>query len=159
MKRPLAVIFVIAVLFSFSCSESDIPVKSEWIGLRVKDSAPQELLFKTDGKGKANISWWAGGYTWPGGYFIIELIDVKKDEVLLRKTYQYGDKETGNDELPKFKWWHSEEKSRIEMKAKHVYKIKLWGQGLAQPGAGFGLWLYKIGLEEPKRQGGWQGIQ
>ncbi len=159
MRKFLIIILLLTLPLIFSCDSIDAPVKSEWVGLRVKDSTPQELLFKTDGKGKAEISWWTGGYTWPGGYFVIELIDVKKDEVLLRKTYQYGDKETGNDELPRFKWWHSEEKSRIEMKAGRVYKIKLRGQGLAQPGAGFGLWLYKIGLEEPKRQGGWQGIQ
>jgi hypothetical protein len=116
-------------------------------------------MFKTGGKGESGVSWWAGGYTWPGGYFIIELIDVKRDETLIRKAYQYGDEETGNDELPRFKWWHSEEIDRITLKANRVYRIKIRGQGLAQPGAGFGLWLYEIGEEEPTRRGGWQGIQ
>lgn len=159
MKVFVTIIMAVTILLIFSCEKIDAPVKSEWVGLRVKDNKPQELLFKTTGKGKADISWWAGGYTWPGGYFIFEVIDVKKDKVILRRVYQYGDKETGNDELPRFKWWHSEEKNRVSMRANRVYKIKLRGQGMAQPGAGCGLWLYTIGTEEPKRHGGWQGIQ
>lgn len=159
MKIVVQCFLIVTLLFILSCDIIDAPVKSEWVGLRVKDEIPKEFLFKTTGKGKADIGWWAGGYTWPGGYFIIELVDIKKDNVILRRTYHYGDQATGSDELPRFKWWHSEEQARITMRANRVYKIKLRGQGLAQPGAGFGLWLYNIGEEEPKRQGGWQGIQ
>ena len=159
MKHWTLLFLPIILLLILSCETIDAPVVSEWIGLRTKDDTPKETIFKTTGHGTANISWWAGGYTWPGGYFIAELIDVKMDKVILRRVYQYGDEATGNDELPRFKWWHSEEQDRVTMKANRVYKIKLRGQGLAQPGAGFGLWLYKIGEEEPKRQGGYQGIQ
>lgn len=159
MKRPFILFFVFTCFFVISCEKKDVPVVTEWIGLRVKDNVPVEKIFRTGGTGTADISWWAGGYTWPGGYFIIELVDVKKDKVVLNRVYQYGDEATGNDELPRFKWWHSEEKDRVELAANRVYIIKLRGQGLAQPGAGFGLWLYNIGKEEPKRQGGFQGIQ
>jgi len=159
MRRVSLYLLLISMQLFLSCEKSNVPVMSEWVGLRVKDSTPLEKEFRTDGKGKASIGWWAGGYTWPGGYFIIELVDVKSNKVILQQTYQYGDKATGNDEWPKFKWWHSEQQGRVDLKAKRIYKIKIHGQGLAQPGAGFGLWLYKIGEEEPKRQGGWQGIQ
>ncbi len=146
-------IFLIFFLFALAsrCSRQDAPVVTEWIGISSKEQASVEKLFKTAGKGVGMVTWWAGGYTWPGGLFAIELVDVKKNKTLLKKTYAYGDTTSGNDELPRFKWWHSEEKDRIILQANRVYKMKLTTINVAQPGAGWGLWLYEIGTP-PKRR-------
>lgn len=154
MRRIAFSLPILLCLIVMSCQKSRVPVVTEWIGLQTKETIPLEKEFRTAGTGVGAVSWWAGGYTWSGGYFIIELVDVKNGETVVRKLYRYGDTETGNNELPKFKWWHSEEKGRIILAANRVYKMKLRAGGLAQPGAGWGLWLYKIGEEEPRRRGG-----
>ena len=141
----------IAALMIARCGTIDAPVTTEWIDLSSKDGMQAEKLFKTAGKGVGLVSWWAGGYTWPQGAFRIELIDVKKNKPLLQKTYAYGDTTNGSDELPRFKWWHSEEKDRIILQANRVYKMTFTAVNLAQPGAGWGLWLYEIGTP-PKRR-------
>ncbi len=141
----------LAALVLVSCDRIDAPITTEWIDLSSKEGMEAEKLFKTAGKGVGMVSWWAGGYTWQGGWFEISLIDVKKNKTLLQKTYAYGDTLTGSDELPRFKWWHSEEKDRIILEANRVYKMTFKGSNLAQPGAGWGLWLYEIGTT-PKRR-------
>jgi hypothetical protein len=37
------------------------------------------------------------------------------------------------------------------MYANRNYKLKIWGTGLAEPGAGWGMWLYRFG-EKPQRK-------
>ena len=145
------IIPLILVVILVACSTVDAPIVTEWIDISTKEGRSVEKMFKTAGKGVGMVSWWAGGYSWPGGYFIISLIDVKKDKVLLEKVYAYGDTLSGNDELPRFKWWHSEEKDRIILEANRVYKMTFNAANLAQPGAGWGLWLYEIG-SPPKRR-------
>lgn len=152
MKKRTIGLLAIQMILLCSCQKDDTPVVTSWVGLQTKGNGAIEKIFKAKGRGVGPVTWWAGGYTWPGGSFVIELVDVKKDETTFRKIYRYGDVETGDDELPRFKWWHSEEKERIILAANRVYKMKLQAQGLAQPGAGWGLWLYEIGLEEPKRR-------
>lgn len=128
----------------------EVPIADKWIELKSKQDAELERTFKTVGKGVGPVTWWAGGYLWEGGSFEIALIDVRKNKVILQKTYRYGDTQTGNSEMPLFKWWHAEEKDRILLQAGRVYRMTLKTRNLAQPGAGWGLWLYPIG-EEPKR--------
>ncbi len=123
---------------------------TEWIGLKTTENTTLEKRFKTAGQGVGKVTWWAGGYTYAGGSFTIELIDMKTKKSVLKKVYEYGDLSTGNDEKPKFHWWHSEEKDRTILQADRVYKMKLSSTNLAQPGAGWGLWLYRIG-ETPRR--------
>ena len=142
---------LLLILFFVACNNVDAPVVTEWIELSTKEGENVEKVFKTAGKGVGMVSWWAGGYTWPGGYFEIALIDVKKNEPLLQKTYAFGDSTTGNDELPRFKWWHSEERDRIILEANRVYKMTFKAENIAQPGAGWGMWLYEIGTP-PKRR-------
>ena len=142
---------LICTFLLLTCSREKVPVVTEWIGLETKQDTTLEKVFRTAGKGASPVTWWAGGYTYAGGSFMIELIDMKRDESILKKVYRYGDTTTGNDEKPRFHWWHSEEKDRIILQANRVYKMKLWTDGLAQPGAGWGLWLYPIG-DPPKRQ-------
>ena len=152
MNKIFYFILLPAFIALISCDKEKPPAATEWIGLQTKSNAPLEKTFRTTGKGVGMVTWWAGGYTWHGGRFTVELLDVKQKETILKKVYVYGDRETGNDELPKFKWWHSEEKDRIILTANTVYKMRIQGRGLAQPGAGWGLWLYKIG-DEPTRHG------
>ncbi|RQW04508.1 hypothetical protein EH222_11110 [candidate division KSB1 bacterium] len=151
MKKWTIGLLAIQMILLCSCQKDDTLIVTSWIGLQTKENGTIEKMLKTKGDGVGPVTWWAGGYTWQGGYFIVELIDMKKNETVLHKVYRYGDSETGNDELPKFKWWHSEEKDRIILAANRAYKMKLQAQGLAQPGAGWGLWLYEI-REEPKRR-------
>jgi hypothetical protein len=133
-----------ALLFA-ACSKDHIPVVTEWIDLSSKQEAELEKTFRTTGKGVGSVNWWAGGYLWQGGSFTIELIDVKKKQAILKKVYAYGDSTTGKSEEPRFHWWHAEEKDRIILAAGRVYQMKLKTVGVAQPGAGWGLWLYPIG--------------
>ncbi len=148
MKKMTLGIFILLLL---SCSKQKVPVVTEWIGLQTKQDTTLTKLFKTAGDGVGPVSWWAGGYTYGGGSFEIELIDVKAKESVLKQVYRYGDASTGNDEKPRFHWWHSEAKDRILLQADRVYKMTLRTKGLAQPGAGWGLWLYEIG-QTPQRQ-------
>lgn len=151
MKKTIAFIGFIFFIIVTQCSKLDAPVATAWIDLSTKNGMQTEKLFKTAGKGVGLVSWWAGGYTWPQGSFSIELIDMKKNKALLQKTYAFGDSTHGSDELPRFKWWHSEEKDRIILEANHVYKMTLTAVNVAQPGAGWGLWLYEIGAPPKKR--------
>jgi len=149
MKKHL---LIIAILLSFivRCDKDRTEVVTEWIGIETKKNVALEKTFKTAGKGSGPVTWWAGGYTWEGGFFAVELIDVKNEKTILKKVYAYGDTTSGNDEKPRFQWWHSEEKNRILLTANRVYKMKLQTWNIAQPGAGWGLWLYEIG-SPPRR--------
>jgi len=151
MKKSSVFLLFVFFIITVRCGKLDAPVATKWIDISTKDGMQAEKLFKTAGKGVGMVSWWAGGYTWPHGFFSIELIDVKKDKPVLQKIYAFGDTTNGSDELPRFKWWHSEEKERIVLEANHVYKMTLTAVNVAQPGAGWGLWLYEIGTP-PKRR-------
>jgi hypothetical protein len=154
----LFILNLFLILLFSQCSREQTPVVTEWIDVSTKEGMSVEKVFKTSGKGVGMVSWWAGGYTWQGGYFKIELFDVKKDEPMLQKLYAFGDTLSGNNELPKFKWWHSEEKDRIILESNRVYKMTLTAVNVAQPGAGWGMWLYEIGTP-PKRRADPENIE
>jgi hypothetical protein len=150
--KLLHLLFLFSALLFNACSTDKIPVVTEWIDLSSKQEAELERTFKTAGKGVGSVSWWAGGYLWGGGSFTVELIDVRKKQVILKKVYAYGDSTTGKSEQPRFFWWHAEEKDRIILEAGRVYQMKLKTVGVAQPGAGWGLWLYPIGGTPQRRE-------
>lgn len=143
--------FVLATLFSLIACSDPTPIATEWTQLKAKEDSEQQLTFRTAGHGQGPVSWWAGGYLWEGGSFTVELIDVRAKKAVLSKVYHYGDAATGNIDAPLFQWWHAEEKAQIILKAGRVYRMKLKTKNLAQPGAGWGLWLYPIG-ETPRRR-------
>jgi|GEM_PF-7064179 len=146
MKKLILVLAIFLLLTEhFSCSDSDVPVATSWVGLKTKKEETVEKLFRTAGKGVDEVKWWAGGYLWQNGYFLIELVDVKKNKTVFRKEFLYGDEKTGSSEEPRFHWWHSEAQGKIILSANRIYKMKLTVRRPAQPGAGWGLWLYRLG--------------
>lgn len=149
-RRTRSVVLA-TVFFIIACSDPT-PVATRWTQLKSKENGVQQLTFRTAGKGTGPVSWWAGGYLWQGGSFAIELIDVRKKEVILHKVYRYGDERTGNIDAPRFQWWHAEEKDQITLKGGRVYQMKLQTENLAQPGAGWGLWLYPIGAKPQRHE-------
>ncbi|MEE4312834.1 MAG: hypothetical protein V2J62_13305 [candidate division KSB1 bacterium] len=150
MNKTLIIVSILIIALAH-CSQEQIPESTTWTGLSAKDDTVMEKVFRTAGVGSADISWWAGGYIYPGGYFEIRIIDLKTEEEILKKIYRYGDEATGSKDNPRFQWWHAEEKGRISMRANRAYKMKLWGENLGEPGIGWGLWLYKFG-ETPRRR-------
>jgi len=141
------VLLVVMVIMTSCTKHADIPVESDWIGLSTKQEVVLEKKFRTAGRGNGLVHWWAGGYLWANGGFTLQLFDEQKNKLILEKTFRYGDTDTGQDEKPKFQWWHSEQDGIIEMRGGRVYKMVLKSWGLAQPGAGWGLWLYEFGKE------------
>ncbi len=139
------------IILSVSCGEDHVPVVTSWVGLSVKDERPVEKIIQTTGKGEASVSWWAGGYLLKDGFYEIELIDLKKRKTVLHKKYLFGDDSSGRMDHPRFNWWHAEQKERVLLVADRKYKMTLRGEHLAQPGAGWGMWLYRIG-DEPRRR-------
>jgi len=143
MKKYSMLIF--GLLLCVCDSNKDMQPTDNWIGLITKQNERIEKTFKAAGRGKGIVHWWAGGYTYRNGSFSLELIDAKSEKRLLYKYYQYGDKSTGSAETPKFHWWHSEESGQVTLKGGRVYRMILRTEGLAEPGAGWGMWLYEIG--------------
>lgn len=151
MKKYLSVGFLLISLLGINC-QSNIPTVSEWLGLRINDAPYSTQIFRTAGKGKASVNWWAGGYLKPGGYFEIHLLDQKSGELLLNKKYAYGDSLTGYTEEAVFNWWHSETTDSVLLKANHNYQMKIWGDNMGDVGCGWGLWLYELGKTPQRRQ-------
>ncbi len=138
------------------CGREKPPIADKWTELKARQDTSLTRTFHTVGKGAGPVTWWAGGYLWDGGSFTIELIDVRRNQVILKRRYSHGDTTSGHSELPLFKWWHAEEKDRIILQAGRTYRMTLKTENVAQPGAGWGLWLYPIGErplrhESPKR--------
>lgn len=151
MKKSFRYSLLLLAIISLNCGPN-IPTATEWLGLRIIDKPYATHLFRTAGKGKASVNWWAGGYLKPGGYFEIHLLDEKSGELLLKKKYAYGDSLTGYADEAVFNWWHAEATDAVSLQANHVYRMKIWGDQMGDVGCGWGLWLYKLGDTPRRRQ-------
>jgi hypothetical protein len=150
-KRMLFLFLCVAPLLLSHCQKEKVPEVAEWIGIQIKGNQEAEKSFKTVGTGEAKVTWWAGAYTYRGGSFRVELIEKKTQKKLFTRTYIYGDTTTGKSEDPRFYWWHSEQKGTFLLKAGQTYTMKIKGINLAEPGGGWGMWLYRFG-EKPQRR-------
>ena len=150
-KQMLFIFLAIVPILLSHCQKEEVPQVSEWIGIQIKGDQQAEKSFKTVGTGEEKVTWWAGGYTYHGGSFRVELIERKTKKTIFTRTYAYGDTTTGTSEEPRFYWWHSEQKGAFLLKAGETYTMMIKGTNLAEPGVGWGMWLYRFG-EEPQRR-------
>jgi hypothetical protein len=150
-RRMLLLFLCLTPALLYHCHKEKVPEVVEWIGIQMKGNQEAEKSFRTVGTGEAKVTWWAGGYTYRGGFFQVELIEKKTEKMIFSRTYSYGDTTTGKSEEPRFYWWHSEQKGAFSLKAGMTYTMRIKGTNQAEPGSGWGMWLYRFG-EKPKRR-------